>query len=252
MKGHSRAAMIPSAVIIVLALFAAGCAATAPKAQPLPGPHPMSADTAGLRWYKAQFKLAWPPDTPPQWFLDTLLANEVAAPVLTRHADDIVLWRFHRRARRDAEGHRFSLYFYTSEGPADAILGAIRTNPALARLEAAQIVTSVRASAWSVDGGRRLSTTSDASWSEAMQRAWPHFIDGVSRLWLALVQEAAHTVPLDGSGADTDAWLARYQDIDATVTAIWQEEGRHALLHHLNAVFGYAPIPVVERRMLRF
>ena len=31
--------------------------------------------------------------------------------------------------------------------------------------------------------------TSDPAWTPAMQRAWPHFIMGVSRLWLELIRE---------------------------------------------------------------
>jgi hypothetical protein len=43
-----------------------------------------------------------------------------------------------------------------------------------------------------------------------------------------------------------------YTRIDELVTEAWQEEGRHALLHHLNAMFGYRPIAVYEKRFLTF
>lgn len=36
------------------------------------------------------------------------------------------------------------------------------------------------------------------------------------------------------------------------LTALWQNEGRHAFLHHLNALFGYEPILIIEKRPMRF
>jgi hypothetical protein len=32
------------------------------------------------------------------------------------------------------------------------------------------------------------------------------------------------------------------------VDRIWEEEAQHALLHHLNAVFGYRPL-MIQKRM---
>jgi len=63
---------------------------------------------------------------------------------------------------------------------------------------------------------------------------------GASRMWLALVSQHADPSPAPPAGfAEMDAAYAR---ADAAVTAVWRDEGRHAFLHHLNALFGYEPL----------
>ena len=241
-------------LMAALVMVSAAACATAPSVlPPFQATERPSADMSGHRWYYARFRMAWPAETEPRLFLDTLLAREVVAPVLAAHGSDIVLWRVHRRARRDDSGHQFSFIFYAAAAPANTIIAAISGSSALLRLKDAGVVATVTTGAWGgPGGGHPISATSDADWSDVMQRAWPLYIDGVSRLWLALVEEAAAAQGTTEAPADMDAWLAGYRDIDAAVTATWQNEGRHALLHHLNAIFGYQPIPVVEQRMLRF
>ncbi|MGB0712382.1 MAG: hypothetical protein ACPGUC_02370, partial [Gammaproteobacteria bacterium] len=54
-------------------------------------------------WWYAKFRFHWPEDQDtPDWLLDGMVAREVVAPILAAHGDDIRLWRFHRRAARDA------------------------------------------------------------------------------------------------------------------------------------------------------
>jgi hypothetical protein len=36
------------------------------------------------------------------------------------------------------------------------------------------------------------------------------------------------------------------------VSDLWQEEGRHAFLHHLNALFGYESLVVYEKKLMTF
>lgn len=63
-----------------------------------------------------------------------------------------------------------------------------------------------------------------------MQRAWPYFIQGVSRLWLELIRE------IEAGGEWPDDPEARYAAIGEELDALWRNQGDHALLHHLNAV----------------
>ena len=79
-----------------------------------------------------------------------------------------------------------------------------------------------------------------------MQRAWPHFIMGVSRLWLELIRE------LERAGDWPSAPEARYAAISEALDTQWRNEGGHALLHHLNAVFGYKEVQILRRELLRF
>jgi hypothetical protein len=79
-----------------------------------------------------------------------------------------------------------------------------------------------------------------------MQRAWPAFIMGVSQTWLDLIAEVERSRRWP-PGLD-----ARWRAITAELDRIWQEEGGHALLHHLNAVFGYRQVVVTTRGLMRF
>jgi hypothetical protein len=88
--------------------------------------------------------------------------------------------------------------------------------------------------------------TSDPAWTPAVQSAWPHFIMGVSRLWLELIRE------LERDGDWPSAPEARYAEISDAVDAQLRDEGGHALLHHLNAVFGYREIQILRLELLRF
>ena len=36
--------------------------------------------------------------------------------------------------------------------------------------------------------------------------------------------------------------LEQYRKVDEKITEKWRNEGQHALLHHLSAVFGYEPM----------
>jgi hypothetical protein len=51
---------------------------------------------------------------------------------------------------------------------------------------------------------------------------------------------------------DIEALLAFYRQIDEKIVTTWEEEGGHAFLHHLNALFGYGDVAIYERRMIRF
>jgi hypothetical protein len=63
---------------------------------------------------------------------------------------------------------------------------------------------------------------------------------GVSALWLGLIDEAMAENP--GEAGEIRALLERYRTADARITTIWNKEGQHAFLHHLNALFGYKPL----------
>ena len=84
--------------------------------------------------------------------------------------------------------------------------------------------------------------TSDPIWSETVQKTWPHFIMGVSETWLGLINQLATEHEQLADPDDLQTLLPKYQKINAAVDEIWKQHGRHAFLHHLNAVFGYRPL----------
>ena len=171
--------------------------------------------------------------------LHTLLADRVLAPLLAEHEQDIALWRFHRRASRDTAGHQFSLIFYGDADLREAFRDRLEGDPLLTALRREGVVEAVT---YSGPDPRQASigVTSDSAWPRAIQDSWPWFIMGASRSWLDLVARVRAGRPDPGS--TLAALRVEYRDIDQAVNTLWGEEGYHAYLHHLNAVFGYQPL----------
>ena len=237
-----------SLAVAFFALAVSGCAATPPEQPALSvSPAPVSSkpappDAARKGWWFASFFLTWPEETAPAWHRDLLIAHRIAAPVLERYRDEIELWRFHRRAGRDQYGHRFSLYFYATPATAAQVFGALGQSPLLPRLGSARLLDRVEFDDTASIPRPGVEAASDPNWSPPVARTWPYFIKGVSEMWLHLIDDIAvgDDYPPDlASPEDLDAY---YRQINTTITAHWQQEGRHALLHHLNALFGYAPL----------
>jgi len=203
-------------------------------------------------WWSVRFFMDWPEETEPSWFLGPLLAHKIVAPTLNRYQDDIQLWRFHRRAANDESGHRFTFYFYSTPGTAAQIIGSIRYNDLLNRLTAAGDILSTEYSDPQVNNSPKVEDTSDTKWSPALQKAWPYFIMGSSQMWLDLIDKTVAQQSLDVDKATLAQILELYREVDAQIINVWQNEGRHAFLHHLNAIFEYKPLWVYERRPLKF
>lgn len=219
--------------------------------------HPVELGAAALddhqnRWSSVRIQWHWAPETPPAWHLDLLAAHQIVLPVINSYDKDILLWRIHRRAAPDEAGHQFSFIFFAPPQTAEAIYGDIAANPVLEDFAAAGIIRRVQTDSLTKEPQLDIAATSDPNWSPTVQASWPQYIHGVSRMWLNLVSLTANhklaaTVP--GTISETAEF---YRRVDAEITSIWQKEGRHAFLHHLNAIFEYQPIPLVEKRWLNF
>ena len=94
--------------------------------------------------------------------------------------------------------------------------------------------------------------TSDRSWSPAIQKSWPFYIMGVSEMWLNLIREVASQTSGGKTPATVEEQLRFYEQVNASIEQMWKDEGQHAFLHHLNAIFGYEPLTVREKRLMGF
>ena len=94
--------------------------------------------------------------------------------------------------------------------------------------------------------------TSDSKWSPVVQKNWPYFIMGVSQMWLNMITGVAAELPDRTPYYSVKELEAFYQEVNTRLTKIWQQEGRHAYLHHLNALFGYKPLIYYEKRYMKF
>ena len=235
-----------SPVGILLLLLLVGCA-TQPVVVTEPEPEPPAPAAAEEYWWYVRFRQPWPEGKTPAWHKDVLLADRIVAPVLAEQRDVISLWRIHRRAARDGAGHQFSFIFRATPAAAARINARIASDPLLARLLRANVVQAVSYDDPQSPQRPGIADTSDRDWTPELQRAWPYFIMGVSQLWLKLIRE------IEEAGANwPDELEARYAAIGEELDALWRQQGGHALLHHLSAVFGYRELTVVRREVMRF
>ena len=199
-----------------------------------------------MGWWRAAFKINWPNNSEPLWYVDLILAHKVIAPILDTYQDQIVLWRFHRRAARDSAGHQFSFIFYCSSDLAATIMSKIELNYLSHHLIQTGKITKVNLQSTANIKESNLEATSDKHWSKPMQKAWPYYIQGISRMWLTLIDQYTLNVLKNNDRAAKDLDVL-YQKVNQKMIQTWQEEGSHALLHHLNALFGYRPLKLRMR-----
>lgn len=206
----------------------------------------------GNGWWYARFRMNWCPDTEPSWHLDAMIAHRVVCPLLKQYRSKVLLWRFHRRAAPDQAGHQFSFIFYSSPKTAIQIFRAIQSNHDLQRMKSSSLVLMDSYDDTQSIPRPNIEDTSDQAWSPAVRKSWPHFIMGVSEMWLALIGEySARRLP-DSASPSLDPLEESYREVHRLVEETWRDEGGHALLHHLNAIFGYEPVRVNRTEQMRF
>lgn len=240
------------ATLTAVSLLLSGCAAFRASESGTAIQEDRDAGLGQEGWWYARYRILWPENAEPNWSVDLYLADRVVSPVLEKHRGRIALWRFHRRAARDEAGHQFSFIFFSSARNARDVFNDLNSSRDLQAISDAGMVVGTGCDETSTVGKPRLEDTSDRSWSPAVQRAWPHFIMGVSEMWLRLIQEHRASMEKTAPPGSLPARLAIYQQVNAKITQSWRDEGRHALLHHLNALFGYEPLVVYERKLMGF
>ena len=229
-----------------------GCTALGQIQKPAVKPISPAELPSGNGWWRVRFRMNWPPDTDPVWHMDLYIAHQVIMPLLEKNKNDIYLWRFHRRAKRDGAGRQFTFYFYTPPRTAQQIFEALQSNPILIDTMSAGVIDDIVYDNPANIERPNIDDASDKNWPLSIQKTWPYYINGVSRMWLNLVAEIADQDLQDDPPASIEEIDSFYRQVDETVTELWQENGRHAFLHHLNAVFEYEPLIYWEKRFMDF
>ncbi len=236
---------------ILLIMVTAGCTTTASVKIPEPiEPPPEIASTEG--WWFARFPLQWPEEEPVNWHWDLLITHKIIAPAMEQSKGSIRFWRFHRRAARDSAGHQFSFIFYTSAETAHRIFEMLRSNALLAEMKLAEVIITDPSDHPDKTGKPRISDTSDPNWPAALQKGWPYYIMGASQMWLSLITETVAEMPQANTALSLDENEQLYKEVNKIIKSLWEINGRHAFLHHLNALFEYKPIIFYEKLMLTF
>jgi hypothetical protein len=187
------------------------------------------------------------------WQVDLFLAHSVMAPILEKYHDDITLWRFHRRSVPDAVGHQFSFLFYSSPQIAKHVFEEIAGSTLLAEAKIRGFITAEIYDDTTKLAHPAISDTSDGSWSTITQKAWPHYIKGVSQMWLTMIDDIIKDNPPPAEALKSiNGLIDYYEEVNEVVKTLWHDEAQHAFLHHLNAIFGYEPMLYYEPRLMRF
>lgn len=230
---HSGSASNPFCKIFFA--FCAGALLSACSSPPSGEAGQGTTAAAASRWWGVYFFILWPQNEEPHWHIDGLIAEEVVKPVLNAELQNLQLWRFHRRARRDDAGHRFRFLFYAPRPVADRINAEIRRRPAVAQLEASGTLLRVAFVDASGAGRSGIEATSDWRWPIELQRSWPHYIMGASRMWLDLLDQSI------AKRVNQPHDEALYREVHQEITALWKSWGQHAGIHHLEALYAYEP-----------
>lgn len=256
----NRFSQLPLAGLLCLLLILGGCV-TAPKPTVAPAvavtptlppavaatPQPEPA----RGWWYACSQFAWPADSEPTWGLDLFVADRVVRPLVEAHHDQLPLWRVHRRAARDEAGHRFCLIFYAIPQVAQQINREWASHPELQRLKEGGQLQAIQLDDPARNARPLLADASDPAWPAVIGKSWPYYIMGVSQMWLELIsqmQADSHAT----TATTLEQQLDQYRQLQEQINQIWNAEGQHAFLHHLNAIFGYQPVLIREQRSYRF
>lgn len=200
-------------------------------------------EAEGANWWRLRFRMQWGKGEALRFYVDPLIAHQLILPLLNEFDEDIGLWRFHRRAALDGAGHQFSFIFYSTSETADRIKQRLAENPLKNWLIEQDLIELVLEPKTQSSLPSDIELTSDKNWTKPVQRSWPYFILGVSQSWLMLIHELSLQTPLEGRSSYR-LLLQYYEDINHQLTERWQNEGAHAYLHHLNAIFGYEPLKI--------
>jgi len=240
-------------IVIFFALISTACSTVQIDSTPTYTPTAASLDAEQPErfWWQFRFKLLWPDGEPPMFSHHLLIADQIIAPALIKHEENMGLWRFHRRAGRDQAGHQLSLIFYANRETADAVAESMDENPLTQWLHSQDLIEATYFSRRTDAELALMEDTSDREWPVEIQRSWPYFIMGVSQTWLVMLQELSAKDSLSGE-VDYDTVLAHYQTVDSKLTAQWRDFGQHAYLHHLSAIFGYQPLKIRSTELRSF
>lgn len=188
-----------------------------------------------MGWYAVRFKIHRENEQEPNWYIGTLIAGEIISPLLRQNQQNIICWRIHRRAVHDKAGHVFSFIFYSSLADAAMIYQQFQKNKLLAKLHR---LVKVTYDPLYNNSQTKIADTSDQAWPQKIRNTWPFFMMGASQMWLEQIRA------FKKDSLNETEMKQRYIIIQSKITDLWQQQGKHALIHHLNALYAYQPVLV--------
>lgn len=201
-------------------------------------------------WWQIAFHRPYTSDDEIQWQYDAFIALKVLKPIIDSEKS-IQLWRFHRRAADDKSGHNFSFIFYATRKVGEAVYQQVSQHVAVKKLLNNHYIEGLNFYNINEELRSDIGATSDKNWPVELQKTWPYFIMGVSQTWLGLVEYYYNQLEIEDN-MDVETQLNRFKQVSASIDDLWKNTGAHAFLHHLNALFAYQELYIIERRLTRF
>ena len=236
--------LLACSILFIFSILLTACGTLSPSGEATGVSSTTIQDASLTRWWYVRFYKVWPKDTKAPFYYDPLLAEQVVAPVLASHRQQITLWRFHRRAVRDKGGSVFSFIFYSDAATAEKVMHDIRHSRILKDMLQENLLARVHYDGLNKRKYLAIDATSDKHWPGEIQDTWPYYIMGVSESWLALVKQISAETGVDEANGSIPDLVEKYRDVSGKINKLWLKNGRHAYFHHLNALFGYAPLEV--------
>ncbi len=201
------------------------------------------------KWHNFRFRMNWPDNEIPKWWLDLYIVDSLFRETLLSNREKIHLWRFHRRADRDNSGHQLTLLCYMTKEDSVLINDIIQNSSTLKILKDNGQLRQFLYE----EGGKNIENSSDGNWSIEIQKSWPYFIEGVSEMLLEMIEQirtsVANDLALHPPLQDQNDIERLYIKVSERLISLWQKQGSHAFFHHINALFGYAPLLAQPRNL---
>ena len=204
------------------------------------------------KWHHNQFRMQWPENEPPKWWIDLFIVDTLIREVISNYRNEIRLWRFHRRAARDNSGHQLTLLCYTTQQCSVSIDNVIQESDEFGILRHHDLLKEYIPK----DGGSNIEDSSDENWPLEIQKSWPYFIVGVSEMLLELIdlikRDTVESLRLPPSIEALTDIERLYLKVNERLNVLWRQQGSHAYFHHMNALFGYARLLARPRDFAAF
>ena len=183
-----------------------------------------------MNWIQFKFRFNDHP-TDINWWLDLFLIDTVFREILNKHKPE--LWRFHRRAGKDSVGHQLSLIVYADKKVVPHIEFIFRNHASIQLLDKNSLIKSY--SIEYMEPG--IEKTSDKKWPIELQKSWPYFAQGTCQMILGLMDHIPKY-----KKPSIESVFEIYEPLNDELKDTFTSIGSHAFIHHISALFGYAPI----------
>ncbi len=181
-------------------------------------------------WIQYKFRFNDDPVNP-DWWMDLFLIDTAFRDIIEKYKPE--LWRFHRRSGKDSVGHQLSLLVYTDKKVVPHIEYIFRNHSSVKLIDENKLIKS-----FSIEYmGPGIEKTSDANWSESLQKSWPYFACGTCQMILGLMADIPKF-----EKPKIDHTHEEYEFLHNNMKDLYTDNASHVFIHHISALFGYAPI----------